>query len=50
MRDRAKKVKYTNDPPKVLNCCSATRVTLGVGAVTKGKKRQLLTVLPPSKL
>ena len=38
VRDRAKKVRYENDIPKVMKCYSAPRVTLGGGSVTKGKK------------
>ena len=44
-----KKVLSENDPPKVLKCFSDPRVTLGVGAVTKGKKRQLLSIPSPSQ-
>ena len=49
VRDRSKDVKFANDPPKVLKCCSDSRVTLGGGAVVEGKKRQVLTGPPPSQ-
>ena len=47
--DKSKKMRSSNYSPKVLKCCSYPRVTLGEGAVTNGKKRQVLTVPPPSK-
>ena len=49
VRDRAKKVRYENDIPKVMKCYSAPRVTLGGGSVTKSMKRQVLIVPPTSQ-
>ena len=42
-------MKSSNELPSVLNCFSAPKVTLGGGAFTEGKKRQLITVPLPSK-
>ena len=49
VRNRAKNLWYANDPTKVMNCCLDQRVTLGGWAVTKGNKRRVLHVPPPSQ-